>query len=185
MVCSADSCSGNSGIKPLRDMREPSETNFWIIGYGNSHRRDDGAGRYVAEQLKLRFGAAPGVHVRSLHQLVPELAEALHPATAIVFVDATVAEGFRGVLWGRIRTNPAMAGMDHGLTPGILLGLIQLLYHRSPPSWMVSLQGSDYGHGDALSRAAAVNAMKAVRQISSAVNHHLRGLPRVSVRPRS
>ena len=46
-------------------------TDTLVIGYGNDLRTDDGAGRWVAERIE-SFDL-PGVSVRSVPQLTPEL----------------------------------------------------------------------------------------------------------------
>jgi hydrogenase maturation protease len=147
--------------------------NLWIIGYGNNHRRDDGAGRFVAEQLMPLYGAVAGVHILSLHQLGPELAEDIHTASGIVFVDAVQGElpGYR--CWSRIRPVEDMASISHSLTAAALLGLTQILYSRRPPARMVSIRGCDFDFGEGLSQTAAFNAMQTITKISRFINRRL------------
>lgn len=59
-----------------------------VIGYGNDLRSDDGAGRVVAARIGGR--GLPGVEVRTLPQLTPELATAIAGRDLVVFVDANV-----------------------------------------------------------------------------------------------
>ena len=155
-------------------LRQTGMVNLWIIGYGNNHRRDDGIGRHVAEQLIPRSGAVAGVHILSLHQLGPELAEDLQAASGIVFIDAVQGELSGRSRWRRIRPVVDMAGVSHTLTAEALLGLTQLLYSRCPPAWMVSIQGWDFDFGEGLSRTAAVNAMLAITEISSFIDCRLK-----------
>lgn len=60
-----------------------------VIGYGNTLRRDDGVGRYLADRLA-RDPRAAGVRVLAAHQLLPEHALDLHEASVAVLVDALV-----------------------------------------------------------------------------------------------
>ena len=136
--------------KCLKRMEKPETLNLWVIGYGNCHRRDDGAGRHVADHLISHFRAVAGVRVLSLHQLGPELAEDLQAAGGIVFIDAALTPQSRGRAWRRIRPVTDMADVSHSLTAAVLLGLIQLLYGRCPPAWMVSIPGEDFGFGHGL-----------------------------------
>ena len=140
--------------------------NLWIIGYGNNHRRDDGAGRFVAEQLVPRYVAVAGVHILSLHQLGPELAEDIQAASGIIFVDAVQGELLRGRLWHRIHPVADMASVSHSLAANVLLSLTHMLYGRCPPAWMVSIRGCDFDFGEGLSQLAAFNAMQAITKIS-------------------
>ena len=57
-----------------------------VIGYGNELRGDDGIGPRVAEAVAARNH--PGVRVRIVCQLVPELAAELAEARTVIFVDA-------------------------------------------------------------------------------------------------
>ena len=59
-----------------------------VIGYGNDLRSDDGAGRVVADRIE-QLGL-PSVTVRSVSQLVPELALAIAETELVVFVDASI-----------------------------------------------------------------------------------------------
>ena len=55
---------------------------FLIIGYGNTLRGDDGAGRRVVEALADTL--PPGAAV-SLHQLTPEWAETISHVDHVIF----------------------------------------------------------------------------------------------------
>ncbi|MGB7620863.1 MAG: hydrogenase maturation protease, partial [Terriglobia bacterium] len=60
-----------------------------VIGYGNTLRGDDGAGPRVAEMIARRF---PQVDSLVLHELQPELAEAVSGYEEVIFVDAHVLQ---------------------------------------------------------------------------------------------
>jgi hydrogenase maturation protease len=154
----------------VKRLQKPETGNLCIIGYGNCHRRDDGAGRHVAEHLMPRYGAVSGVRILSLHQLGPELAEDLQAAGAVVFIDAAMGPQFRGRTWRRIRPVSDMAGVSHSLTAAALLGLTQILYGRCPPAWMVSVQGNDFGFGDGLTQATADHAIQAAREVARVID---------------
>ena len=63
-------------------------TDLLVIGYGNDLRSDDGAGRAVAEMVSDLD--LPGVEVRTMSQLTPELSLAITGRAKVVFVDADV-----------------------------------------------------------------------------------------------
>jgi len=88
----------------------------------------------------------------SLHQLDPVLVEELQPAELIILVDATVEDLEGGVRWTKVRPGIEISSWaTHHLKPSTLLGLLEAFYHRSPPTWLVSVQGSDFGFGEGLS----------------------------------
>ncbi len=113
-----------------------------VIGYGNPLRRDDGAGPAVAG----RFAGRPGVDVRTPHQLVPELAEAVSAAGRVVFVDAAAAG--HEVEARPVRPRSAGACLGHVGDPGWLLGLAAEAFGRAPPAWLVTVPARDLGYGD-------------------------------------
>ena len=134
----------------LRERRQTAST--WLIGYGNPHRRDDGLGRYVVDRLCDEFHSIGRMAFCSLHQLDPVLVEELQLAELIILVDATVEDLEGGVRWTKVRPGIEISSWaTHHLKPSTLLGLLQAFYHRSPPTWLVSVQGSDFGFGEGLS----------------------------------
>lgn len=144
--------------------REPHPT--WIIGYGNPLRRDDGIGPYVVEQLSADLGEGSGIVLRSLHQLDPVLAEEVQGAKVLILVDATVEPLERGLRWSRVTPKQDLSACDtHHLRPEGLAGLLESLYQRSPTTWLVSVQGNDFGFGEGLSREAREKAERASSEI--------------------
>ena len=138
----------------------------WIIGYGNPHRKDDGIGPYVVEQLSRELGKGTGISLRSLHQLDPVLAEELQDAEVLILVDATVEPLKRGLRWTRVQPKQDFSACDtHHLQPSVFAGLLESLYQRSPAMWLVSVQGNDFGFGEGLSLEAQEKAERASSEI--------------------
>jgi hydrogenase maturation protease len=139
---------------------------IWIIGYGNPQRKDDGIGPYVIEMLSRDLGRRTGIALRSLHQLDPVLAEEVQGAEVLILVDATVEPLDRGLRWTRIRPQRELSpcGMHH-LKPSVFAGLLESLYQRSPTTWLVSVQGNDFGIGEGLSFKAQEKAERASLEI--------------------
>ena len=54
--------------------------------------------------------------------------------------------------------------------PPILLALIQQIYRRCPKTWLVSIQGEDFGFGEGLSVQVEERAERAVAEILSFVS---------------
>jgi len=88
-------------------------------------------------------------------QLTADLAGELYEADGILFADATMAD--RSGRWSRCAVYPDMRSLPyltHHVTPAYLMGLIRMLYHRSPSAWLISIQGDDFNYGEGLSPAA-------------------------------
>jgi hydrogenase maturation protease len=129
-----------------------------IIGYGNSLRRDDGAGLALAERLEQLCRTRRQLAVERLtsHQLTPEMAlEIARPeVTAVVFVDTRVAASGETEL--ALRVEPLSAAeaspsVGHHLSPTALLAYASQLYGHAPPAWQVTIPGLDFDHGEGLS----------------------------------
>ncbi|HET9315643.1 MAG TPA: hydrogenase maturation protease, partial [Vicinamibacteria bacterium] len=132
-----------------------------VIAYGNPLREDDGVAWEVARLLESRAH----LDVRTVHQLVPELAWALSDADSVVFVDAC-----RGGQAGRVREETVVeadpSGADpHSLDPARLLGLCHALYGRVPRATLVSIAGARFGFGDELSEPVRRAVPAVVRRI--------------------
>jgi len=118
-----------------------------VIGVGSQLRRDDAAGRRVAEQVAM--AELPGVEVRSLQQLTPELAVDLAGRALAIFVDASVevTELTVAELDG-----PAGSGsMSHHLDPPTLLALAERLEAGPDRAVVVHVPVQDLGLGTRLS----------------------------------
>jgi hydrogenase maturation protease len=122
-----------------------------VIGIGSELRRDDGAGRHVADTIARV--APPGVETRSVHQLTPELAVELVGRRLVLIVDAAVDVAdvtVRPV----VRAGDADGGtgaMSHHLDPVALIGLAALFGPRPEEVVVVSVPVRDLGLGTGLS----------------------------------
>ncbi|MDH3302075.1 MAG: hydrogenase maturation protease [Acidimicrobiia bacterium] len=105
---------------------------FLVIGYGNELRGDDGAGRVVADRIEAM--ALEGVTVRSVTQLVPELALDLVATDRVLFVDAdvTVSEPVLRRLDGCHSDDTDPGALTHHVTPEVLVGLTVALEAQAP-----------------------------------------------------
>ncbi|HQN18089.1 MAG TPA: hydrogenase maturation protease [Syntrophobacteraceae bacterium] len=130
-----------------------------IIAYGNSLRRDDGAGLVLAELLEEAL-RANGLEITrvAVHQLTPDLAlsVAADDVEAVVFVDTRVAAAGDEPL--ELLACPLVSSLDsptlgHQLGPSTLLTYARLLYRKSPPAWLLTVPGVDFDHGEGLSDA--------------------------------
>lgn len=140
---------------------------FWVIGYGNPQRRDDGIGPYVVNRLSSVFEHRRDVHLLVLHQLEPDVIDLLKDAHAILFVDASVAKSDQGHHWSVIQPESGLLPcLIHQVTPSFLLGLLQCLYGRNPVAWMVSVEGTDFNFGRGLSTGTRNRAEQVIGEIA-------------------
>lgn len=133
-----------------------------VIGYGNTLRRDDGVGVKVAEAV----GALnlPGVKVMTRHQLVPELAEEMSQARAVIFVDAN-AKATGNVKLRSIKPANVNQNFAHATDPRSLLALSRQVFGQNPKAWMLAIPAEDFGFGDGLSPRAEAGLKVALEQI--------------------
>ena len=153
------------------DLNRVHSTPSWlVIGYGNSLRRDDGAGLLLAASVAADMAAA-GVPVRlvQVQQLAPELAEeiAAPHVGGVIFVDTiparTAADTLQITPLGEEDAATAQSSSHH-VGPALLLRMAAQLFGHAPAAWLVTVPGWDFGHGEELSpstraqlaRAAAV-----------------------------
>lgn len=122
-----------------------------IIGYGNPLRCDDGLAWRVVADLS---GALPeDVDISTHHQLTPELAFYASRAETVLFLDAAV-DGVPGEIKCQpIKPLAMQAVSSHHLTPEIVLALARDLYGKVPESFLVSLCGECFEHGETLSES--------------------------------
>lgn len=124
-----------------------------IIAYGNPLRSDDGLAWRAADQLEGKFHASD-VEILRRHQLMPELAETISHAEAVIFLDAAPPGSGRP---GKIRCaenaaiDSSVPTFSHHLTPAALLRAAGELYAVSPRAYSVTLTGENFDHGESLS----------------------------------
>ena len=72
----------------------PSRSDNLVIGIGNALRGDDGVGGWLAQRAEQWL---PAVQLRTVQQLTPELAEDMAAAARVLFIDAWLVPGGRGM----------------------------------------------------------------------------------------
>jgi hydrogenase maturation protease len=133
---------------------------FLVIGYGNELRRDDGVGPRVARAVA--SWNVRGVLALALHQLTPELAEAVAGADEVFFVDADARE-VGGVRVRPVRPDAGQTTLDHASSAPALLALVGAVYGRRPRAWLMTLPAPDLDFGEELSPAAVRGVDEALR----------------------
>ncbi len=137
-----------------------------VIGYGNDLRSDDGAGRVVAERLDAL--ALPGVTVRSVIQLTPELALEITKSDTVVFVDASV-EVAETTASPVVAEAPDPSSMSHYHTPESLLGMTATVGQVPSIAVAVSIPVTDIGLGMELTPMTAVAVEEAISMVTALV----------------
>jgi hydrogenase maturation protease len=138
----------------------PDSAEALVIGYGNTLRRDDGAGPWVAAEIESR--AWSGVRTMAVHQLAPEVAAELAAVRRVIFVDARVGPKSPPVEARRVEPRDVLPGLTHTSEPAALLQLAQDLYGRTPEAWLVTIAGEDFGVGEGMTEATLRHARSAV-----------------------
>ena len=120
-----------------------------VIGIGNPLRSDDGLGWSVADQLSAR--SENNLQVLKVHQLTPELAEAVSEVDLAIFVDAG-AHGAPGTLTcDTVSTSDADLRFSHDVTPATLIQIAKTLYGKQPQAFLICVAGKNFEHGESLS----------------------------------
>ena len=139
-----------------------------IIGYGNTLRGDDGAGRHLAEELAER--RLPRVRTRSVHQLTPELAEEVAACGAVIFIDACLGRSSDVASLRPIAPDTPLARIDHVMSPQAVLAYTHAMFGSSPKAWLLTIPGGDFELGESLSTAARAATAAALALIEQFVD---------------
>lgn len=133
-----------------------------VIGYGNTLRSDDAAGREVAETIeKLQL---PGVRVLSCDLLTPELADTISQVPKVVFVDASV-EGAETVRTRELAPAESSQILAHTADPRTLLAVARDVFGHAPQAWWLTIPVENLEIGEEISTKARAGIEQAIRHI--------------------
>ena len=99
--------------------------------------------------------------------LVPELAEPVSRARAVVFVDARADAPAGTVSCEPVRPGAGSAPLTHNLSPQAVLLYAERLFGHVPRAAVVTIGGAAFDHGSALSPEALQAVPRAARKIRS------------------
>ena len=149
-----------------------------VIGYGNLDRQDDGVAYQVINALRRRLGQpALGGEEREAEelgnqtdsvfvvQLAPELLDMVADYDQVIFVDAHVRDDLSDLHWAPVQPEYAPSTFTHHMTPAMLLALLQILYHRQPVSYLLTIRGHTFDFGQGLSTTTEALVEPAAEQI--------------------
>ena len=142
-----------------------------IIGYGNTIRRDDGAGPAVAEMMANQ--SLPGVQSRWVHQLTPDLAAEIATVDCVFFVDAILwtSDVSPKVQIQSLEPYHRDNSLGHHCDPRSLLALSGLLYDRIPHAYWVLIPAVDFEFGETFSEVTQMAIPIAVDKITYLCNY--------------
>lgn len=144
-----------------------TQYSFLIIGYGNELRSDDAVGPQVARAVA--DWHLPSVNSLAVHQLTPELADAVSIVDYVIFVDACSETCSQTVQLDPLAVDspgPRTTSLGvHSYAPMALLSLTQGLYGHHPQAWLLQIPTEGFELGEALSTKAQEGCDRALRII--------------------
>jgi hydrogenase maturation protease len=140
-----------------------------VIACGNPQRGDDGVAWRVLDALEAPHARTegPALRLMRVHQLVPELAEPVSGARAVIFVDARAEAAPGSVSCDAVTPGAGTSPLTHALTPPAVLLYADRLFGQAPRAAVVTIGGAAFDHGDELSPEALQAVPKAARRIRS------------------
>lgn len=144
-----------------------------VIGYGNDLRSDDAIGQRVAEKIASKN--LPNVKSLSIHQLTPELAEALASVDMAIFVDACLISETSDVQVKSLLPTATNFLAGHTGDPQALLALTKAIYGHCPQAWWVIVPGENFELGDRFSPIAENGVAIALEKIADLIQKNAHG----------
>lgn len=109
-------------------------TGCLVLACGNTLRGDDGVGPWLAAWAEERFRDRPEVRVIARQQWTPDLAEDIARASAVLFIDCSLASNPGSLRMDAIQpSSPAQGLATHHQDPAELLHLALQLFQSLPP----------------------------------------------------
>jgi hydrogenase maturation protease len=148
-----------------------------ILACGNTLRKDDGVGLWLADWAEKRFAGQPGVCIIADHQWTPELAEEVACALAVLFIDCSIESEA-----GSLKLTPVLPitcspeHNTHHLNAAELLALGRELYNSLPRETLqLTIGAGSIELGEAFSTAVTAALPEACRLIEETVLRYLSG----------
>jgi hydrogenase maturation protease len=153
-----------------------------VFAYGNSLRRDDGAG-FILGELVERMLSEAGLEAERIdsHQLEPEFVLDIsgEKVSAVVFIDTRAVPDAPGAddlsvhISRIVPAEDASPSSCHNLDASVLMAYARYLFKKEPPAWLITVPGIDFDHGEGLSETA----LEAIRSASEMLHEFIRLLP--------
>jgi len=138
-----------------------------VIGYGNTIRSDDAAGIHAVELISKRH---PEFECICVHQLMPELAEAISKRDMVFFVDASAISNHVEVQEIQSSTFSNQS-YTHFITPASLIALSLKVYgHKPRKAFIVGIPANRFDFGEEISEETKKEINRCVEIIEDLVN---------------
>ncbi|HAC62122.1 MAG TPA: hydrogenase maturation protease [Cyanothece sp. UBA12306] len=136
-----------------------------IIGYGNNLRSDDSAGQKLAEIINQ--WNLENVSSLAVHQLTPELSEAISQVDQVIFADAllTPSEQPATLQIIKLKAVSNTTNLGHYSDPSQLLSLTQAIYGRIPLAYWILIPAINFEFGEQLSPVTGKAIQLAITKI--------------------
>lgn len=126
-----------------------------VLAIGNPSRGDDALGPLLLERLQhANMPAAGDVELLTDFQLQVEHALDVEGRQAVLFVDAAHAGTSHGATITPIFPDTSLRPGTHVLRPQAVLQVALQLTGRSPPAWLLAVEGQHFALGEGLSTLA-------------------------------
>ncbi len=145
-----------------------SRTSILLIGIGNIGRKDDGLGWLFLDSFKKHN--VPNLEFKYNYQLNIEDAEAISEYNTVIFVDAYNEELENGFSLEPCIPKDSFEFTTHALNPGVVVSLCGNIYGKYPQSYVLKIQGKEWGLQEGIS-------MEANRNLHRAIDYFLKELP--------
>jgi Ni,Fe-hydrogenase maturation factor len=143
-----------------------------LIACGNCWRGDDGAAHRVLDLL----GPDIGAQLRSVQQLLPELAGEIAEANLVVFLDAAI--DCDRLSLEAVLEPEAPPALTHVSRPSEIVALSRALFRFKGLAFQCRIPVADFATGEKLSPSAAVFAEEAARMLLDLFGHPARWIDR-------
>jgi len=133
---------------------------FFLIGYGNPGRLDDGLGPAVAQEIEKMD--LDNVTVDANYQLSVEDADVIARNDVTLFVDADTA--CAGPFWfGEVTPRRELGFSSHSISPGALMDISNNMLGGNARGYILGIRGYEFDEfGERLSEGAKKNLEQAV-----------------------
>jgi hydrogenase maturation protease len=146
-----------------------------ILACGNSLRRDDGVGPWLAEWTENKFRAESQVRVITRQQWTPELAEEIARSQSVLFIDCSVESAPGSISLIPVVPTAALQGIaTHHQGASELLALTRDLYSSQPTTAkLLTIGAGSTELGEKFSEAVTAALPEACRMIEETVSSML------------
>jgi hydrogenase maturation protease len=127
---------------------------FFVLGYGNPGRQDDGLGPKAAERIESL--GLPFVTTDAAFQLNIEDAEAISRFDSVIFVDASLSTP-GPFLFERIYPSDEVTFTSHSVSPGSVMKLAADHFGHVPEAYLMGIRGYSFEFEEGLTDLARAN----------------------------